>query len=138
VRTRRPLLLVLLVVGLTAGCGDAAPDMTDAAAAELATSVRGLRLAAEAGDHDTAAKEIVALRATVLDLATTGAITPDRATRVLAAVARLEAELAGAPSPPPSVAPPAQPQPQPAETRPPAADKKGESKRDDNRKKRDD
>jgi hypothetical protein len=79
-------------VGLSCG-NDSGRDMTSPAAAELANAVQGVRDTIEAGDVDGAQGQLAALRTTVVELTTTGAITDDRAVQVNEAIAALEQQL---------------------------------------------
>jgi hypothetical protein len=75
-------------------CGDdTGADMTPEAATELDTEVQAVRERIAAGDLLGAHAQLDALRTTVVELTTTGAITDDRAVDINGAIEALQQEL---------------------------------------------
>jgi hypothetical protein len=94
----RPLT-VLLAAALLAGCGGARPAVTAAAASQLAAPIDALRRAAIADDPAGASAALAGLRVEVVRLRSAGQISAERAARVLADAADVEAQLASLPAP---------------------------------------
>jgi hypothetical protein len=86
--------LALAASAFFLSCGDdPGADMTPEAAAELDTEVQAVRTRIAAGDLLGAHAQLDALRTTVVELTTTGAITDDRAVDINGAIEALQQEL---------------------------------------------
>jgi hypothetical protein len=113
-RRLRAVVVTLALASSAFGlaCGDdPGADMTPEAATELGTEVQTVRASIAAGDLDGARAQLGALRTTVVELTTTGAITDDRAVEVNAAITALEEQLVALAQTTTTIAPPTTPAP---------------------------
>lgn len=101
-RRLAPLLLLALVA-----CGREAAGIGERASAVLTPQVQQVRASAGAGDRAGAQRKLAELRQTVADLRERGELSEAGASKVLAAVAEVEARLAPVATPT-QVPPPAQ------------------------------
>lgn len=95
-----PLLLLALV-----SCGQQAVGIGQRASAALDPQVQQVRAAATADDQAGAARELAELRQTVADLRQRGELSEERAAKVLAAAAEVEAQLGSGTAPTTQVSP---------------------------------
>lgn len=90
---RAAALALAAVLVLAPACGADGTDMTEAAAIQLDSQVQDLRQAAAGGSREAASHELADLRGLVDELSTAGELGEDRARRILAAAAEVEANL---------------------------------------------
>lgn len=96
----RRALGALLVSALTvAGCGGGAPALSEGAAGDLSARAAQVRAAAVARDRARAAGALAGLRSAVTTHRNQGQVSEERAARILAAAAEVEAQLGLLPEP---------------------------------------
>lgn len=114
---RAAALALAAVLVLAPACGGDGTDMTEAAAIQLDSQVQDLRQAAAGGSREAASHELADLRGLVDELSTAGELGEDRARRILAAAAEVEANLElMASTTPPTVTTTTDPPPSPTTT----------------------
>lgn len=106
-------LLVAAGLAFAVACGSA--PISTQASSELQAEIEGIRAAADAGDLGGAQARVAEFRTRVEALRAEGAITPERADTILAALADVEANLVLIPTPTPPPRPDPTPPPRPAD-----------------------
>jgi hypothetical protein len=103
-------MVAAVAVLALAGCGSDTAEISPSAAADLDRAVEDVRVAIDGGDVERARELLDMMRTTVVELATTGGVTGDRALEINQAIVTLDEQLAQSTTtttPPTTTRPPA-------------------------------